>query len=463
MTEQWNGPFGGVLGELVRHLAVRLELRVDARGWDAPSTLWELALDDVPDGLAAALRAEMDSGGTGTIVGENVRIVEPGDETLALALDGLSFVVGVSLVGAIDGHPVDHLVGRRASADCVGAALCTEGWAWPEAVRAEMAAGGGPPSGVPSQHPDRTSVRVLQVVLCDATSVLVQREQDTGRVEVSVHVAGSLHAPRGSVVEALRRYVGVATLTEVPMSARSAARLTWLEQALVLVRQPDVANAALVGADISVVLSEHLMVLAGGAAALVALADPVSLLSAAVPTAGLAALFGGSRHGLSSFVAPVIGDPATDPAPGSAEDLVEWEQVRVAQLAHIAQLGPVVERLGAATRSLGGRPLWQVHEDLTHLEALASWADASLWAAESVSVVRAELLSHAVELISGGELDELPATALLRGGGLPDDVVVDTLVAARIAATHPGPSDVCPCGTSATFEVCHGRVEDHPG
>lgn len=199
------------IAELAKAVVVRIESEMDAHGWDAPPTLWELRTVDI-DELGPIVDVLAADEPTESISLDELREKLASPDTLRSDGPALAAMVGamasafsLSLVECIESHPFDAMVGYVADADVVAVALCNEGWDYPERLHAELAAGAE--LGPPSSYPDRRELRQVTVVWRDGTEAMVIRHRGTDPEVHSLSTGGTMDV-HGRVPGALRRTVG---------------------------------------------------------------------------------------------------------------------------------------------------------------------------------------------------------------------------------------------------------------
>jgi hypothetical protein len=140
--------------EVLESMLAALEQALAERGWDAPWTLWGLALAD----------------------GRTVAVLP--------------------LCEGATPHPADTLMGLTVPDDLFGVALVTEAWAYPPDVAAsDMVV-------PPSEHPDRRELRLIQAVLRDGRCVTLSRFRGD-------EAATGAGATEGRITNLLRRSLGL--------------------------------------------------------------------------------------------------------------------------------------------------------------------------------------------------------------------------------------------------------------
>lgn len=228
-------------------LAEDIEKMIDRNGWDQPAILFEIHLEaydsEKVQTLMAALRRGKAVGrraveivrGPGNEMSQ--RELEAGDERLAeLASEHPGEVFGQMLIlvpvdlGEV--HPAEALFGNTASEDAVGALLVTEVWGYGEESLKGLAPGAYP-DFPPSEDPNRVEIRNLVALLKDGTMVLGARERGKTEPVFTPYTTaeGDKISLGGRLMEALRRYLGMATgeaknpLREVAAAAYIAVHL----------------------------------------------------------------------------------------------------------------------------------------------------------------------------------------------------------------------------------------------
>lgn len=449
-------PLEFFLDELGKHLARHLEARVDEHGWDAPATLWELHLADVGDDLPpqlrdllgdeAALSEHPDAVVTAAVVGADA-------EAEARALADMVLAAEVHFVDEFHGHPFDGLVGRHATPEAAAVALSTEAWQYPDAVL-DAAAAGLPLPDVPAgEHPDKVEIRMVHLVFRSGRTVTVRRRRDTGTVEVfGADDTGTdgIHAFRGRVIDALHRYLGIPSVTPVTVAARQAARQTWLSQTMWLAENPEVLAGFFARLGNPDSFTELLKQSPALAAVTVAVLDPASLVQGMASLAGLASLCRG--RAASGRLASVAGDPATDPQPGSPDDLAAWDQARQALIEHLEWLPELIDREAAGSTHLGERAVTDLLADIDATVTFARWADAGLFATNHDIPDLHSSLARLAALLADGRLSDDAASLVCDVAGLDGDA----RAAVWVAAGPPGRNDPCPCRSGRKYKLCHG-------
>lgn len=431
-----------VLDELAQRLATQVEAEVHGHGWDGPSTMWHVRFEDVPDGAGQELASALASGAIeaetvihGQITSGGTASDRAGDRVLAEGLDQMVLALGLEFVDVLDGHPFDALVGRYAPADVVGVVVTTEGWQYPDEVLDAMVTGWVPE--LPrSEHPDRVSVRHVNVLFRtgQAATAVRNSSHDGPTIEACASTDGPAMAGF-RIPEAMRRYLGAVSHSQLDMPAREAARWAWLAQTLAMAEKHDAARAMFAGQgmdpDVRAAVDAHPSLSIVVAAAF----NPGPVLQSSLDFGGLAALVtGAGRVG-----GTITDDPALDPLPGSEADLADWEVAHQAHIAYLQDVPAALETAAAETRKLGSTPLWMVKEDIASRLRFARWADARMWGAETCQPDRAAILTALVELVEDEVIEPGAGAVALEAAGVrgaPVDTVRE-LLAVRLEADGP--------------------------
>ncbi len=176
-----TGPTHLLINEAVR----LLEEQAEEAGWDQQSVLWRVDMPSVVD-LAPELLT---------------------DSTFGLAL-------GFVPIAEFECHPNEVLSGLVIDGpDCIGAALVTEAWVAPNQFDTESGQDGDARYVRPSEHPDRTEVRLVVMLLRDGNLSGTMRTRGSDRS--TALDTGNLLID-GTVLRYLRRAIGLPSLPDGP-------------------------------------------------------------------------------------------------------------------------------------------------------------------------------------------------------------------------------------------------------
>lgn len=396
-----------LMGVAAEGIATSIEEQINEMGeWDMPATLWDIKVEDMPDGLLDFMMEHRedirpDKTFTASIGREQSELLDivAGDKPYGF---GLAFAPEV--VDYLEGHPYHAMKGRRAGPDVIGAALVTEGWDYCQEIK-DTWKEKGHPGFTPSQDPNRREMRMVHLLWRDGTEVLVHRWRDTNETEVMVSGENECSLS-GRVVAALRRYLDRDSGAKYETSAYTAARVVW---ALGLVHtardmRDGLEAARKAGRNIADELAPKLVQLGlpdeaaksflshpvEGMVLVGIHSDPNSVIERS-PCAltGLATVF--DEADLPDYSQAkdwydfnqILG--GIGPEVDSPEDIDLWERARLAELQRMREALGELEGIYAAKgkREIGGVPAPMVREKLEEFVTALEWYDAKMWAAEA--------------------------------------------------------------------------------
>lgn len=390
-------------------IAKDIESKINDLGeWDMPATLWDIKMEDMPEGLVEYMAEHRDelkdsivaSGRTETNLDPEFMNVIMGDKEVL----GFGMAFMPEIVDYLEGHPYEAMKGKVADPDVMGAVLVTEGWDYSEKVKQEFLEHKKRPPFQPSQDPDRREMRMAHIIWRDGGSAMIQRWRDTDQVESWVNDADKGIKVSGRVVSVLRRYIGLSSGQAYDTAAYKAARICW---ALAVIQHSQdlhdhMKEAADTGRkvyeELKDTLLSHEMPPEMAEAFCGNPADALALVAIRCHPNDALERTPAGMYGLTAVFEDCPDLPNYDdlkwedlgllggkgPEIGSPEDIALWDKARIRQISITELIHEELDNFFATMgkRDVAGIPAPIAKEKLTDSIEFMKWADAPLYAME---------------------------------------------------------------------------------